>query len=118
MRGAMAVLGLCCALACLSPRYRSPGMSASTLNRPGAPRSRWRWATGIAIATALAAGLWTIVFVRIGTGVYCGESPAVRWRLAIHAGECDAETGCHFVRQDDTGAAEYFGFKPIPCGRE
>lgn len=93
-------------------------MSASTLNRPGAPRTRLRWATGVAIATALAAGLWTILFVRIGTGVYCGESPAVRWRLAIHAGECDAETGCHFVRQDGTGAAEYFGFKPIPCGRE
>ncbi len=54
-------------------------------------------------------------FVRIDTGKYCGESPVVRWKFAIYIGECDAETGCHFIKMKDTGVLEYLGFKEITC---
>lgn len=54
-------------------------------------------------------------FVRIDTGMYCAESPVVRWKFVIYMGECDAETGCHFYKMEGTGILEYFGFKKITC---
>jgi hypothetical protein len=58
---------------------------------------------------------YVVGFTRLGTGQYCGESPAVRWRLAIHSGECDAETGCHYLKVENTGVLEYLGIKKFSC---
>ena len=90
-------------------------MAAKPPRRKPAPL---RPVAGGALALAWLAAAATIVCLRIGTGRYCGESPVVRWRLAIYTGECDDEAGCHFARLDGTGPAEYFGFRPIRCRRE
>ena len=55
--------------------------------------------------------------VKIETDYYYCESPTVRWKLAIYCGECDAETGCHFVKLKGTGPLEYFGLREIDCER-
>jgi hypothetical protein len=52
---------------------------------------------------------------RIGTDTYCGSSPIVHWKFAIYTGECDDETGCHFLKMKDTGIMEYLGLKKVPC---
>jgi len=54
-------------------------------------------------------------FVKIDTGMTCGESPVVRWKFAIYRGECDDETGCHFSKMKENGIVEYFGLKKISC---
>ncbi len=56
--------------------------------------------------------------IKIDTGLYCSESPVVRWKFAIYTGESDAETGCHFSKMHGTGMLEYFGFKKITCYSE
>ena len=50
-------------------------------------------------------------YTRIGTGRYCNESPEVRWKFAIYAGECweDGEELCSFYKIEDTGLKEYLG---------
>jgi hypothetical protein len=53
-------------------------------------------------------------FVKIGTGLYYADSPIVRWKFAIYTGECDDETGCHYLKMEETGVFEYFGLKEIP----
>lgn len=53
--------------------------------------------------------------VKINTRYYCCESPTVRWKFAIYCGECDNETGCHYVKIKGTGVREYFGLKKIDC---
>lgn len=50
-------------------------------------------------------------FVKIDTGMTCGESPVVRWKFAIYRGECDDETGCHFSKMEENGILEYVGLK-------
>jgi len=54
-------------------------------------------------------------FVKIDTGMTCGESPVVRWKFAIYIGECDDETSCHFSKMEENGILEYFGLKKISC---
>lgn len=56
-----------------------------------------------------------IYHIRIGTGNFCGSSPIVHWKFAIYTGECDDETGCLFLKMEDTGILEYLGLKKIPC---
>jgi hypothetical protein len=53
--------------------------------------------------------------IKFDTGMYCAESPVVRWKFAIYTGECDDETGCHFYKLEGTGILEYFGLKKITC---
>lgn len=53
--------------------------------------------------------------LKIGTGLYCGDLPVVRWKFAIYRGECDDETGCHFYKMENNGVREYFGFRKINC---
>ena len=52
--------------------------------------------------------------MKIGTGLYYAESPIVRWKFAIYTGECNDETGCHYLKMKETGILEYFGVKKIP----
>lgn len=52
---------------------------------------------------------------KIDTDYYCCESPTVRWKFAIYCGECDDETGCHYIKLEDTGILEYFGFREVNC---
>ena len=59
--------------------------------------------------------IFIVSSLKIGTGLYCGELPVVRWKFGIYRGECDDETGCHFYRMDNNGILEYFGFKKINC---
>ena len=54
-------------------------------------------------------------FVKINTGMTCGESPVVRWKFAIYRGEFDDETGCHFSKMEENGILEYVGLKKISC---
>lgn len=56
-----------------------------------------------------------IYYIRIGTGKFCGSSPIVHWKFAIYTGECDDETGCFFLKMEDTGILEYLGLKKVPC---
>lgn len=67
------------------------------------------------IITILATIFVVSYFVKIDTGMACGESPVVRWKFAIYRGECDDETGCHFSKMEENGVAEYFGLKKISC---
>lgn len=67
------------------------------------------------IITILATIFSVSYFVKIDTGMTCGESPVVRWKFAIYRGECDDETGCHFSKMEENGVAEYFGLKKISC---
>ncbi len=71
----------------------------------------------LVICTALAFSLVIISFIKIKTDYYCCESPTIRWRFAIYCGECDDETGCHYIHLNNTGILEYFGLKPIPCDK-
>ncbi|KRD70349.1 hypothetical protein ASE45_00275 [Lysobacter sp. Root96] len=67
----------------------------------------------VALIGAGAAAFW---WVRFDGGGYCYDvTPAVRWRGAIYTGECDSETGCHFIKLDDNGLREYLGLAPIRC---
>lgn len=55
--------------------------------------------------------------LRIGTGRYCTESPELRWKFAIYAGECtDLNDGndCSFYKIPDTGLLEYLGLRDSP----
>ena len=68
------------------------------------------------LITAILATIFAFsYFVKIGTGMTCGESPVVRWKFAIYRGECDDETGCHFSKMEENGILEYFGLKKISC---
>ena len=60
--------------------------------------------------TLLVIVLIVIYHARIGTGRYCTETPEVRWKFAIYAGECwhNGEY-CHFYKIEDTGLKEYLG---------
>ncbi|MFT5822188.1 MAG: hypothetical protein ACI8ZM_003444 [Crocinitomix sp.] len=71
----------------------------------------------LAITVMVILGI-TATFVKIETNYNCCESPTVRWKFAIYCGECDDETGCHYVQVADTGILEYFGLKSIPCDQE
>ena len=66
----------------------------------------------VALSGGAAAAFW---WLRFDGGGYCGESPAVRWRGAIYTGECDDETGCHYIKLSDNGLREYLGLAPIRC---
>ena len=62
----------------------------------------------------LSSVLMAIYHIRIGTGRYCSESPEVRWKFAVYAGECtDLNDGndCHFYKIKDTGLMEYLGLR-------
>ena len=69
------------------------------------------------IVIAITATLLTIVSFsfKINTNYYCCESPTFRWKFAIYCGECDAETGCHFIKLENTGFMEYLGLREINC---
>ena len=66
----------------------------------------------VLIGSAAAVFWW----VRFDGGGYCYDlTPAVRWRGAVYTGECNDETGCHYVRLDGSGLREYLGVSPIRC---
>ena len=73
--------------------------------------ARRRWLLLVLVAGL---GVLGISQVRLTTGRYYAESPVVRWKFAIYTGECDDETGCHFVKMAGTGLLEYVGLKAIP----
>jgi hypothetical protein len=54
-------------------------------------------------------------FYKIETNYYCCESATVRWKFALYCGECDSETSCHFIKLENTGLLEYFGFRSLDC---